>query len=289
VKAKDEAVKTIFDLEIYPDENHGRKGQPIVDKKVEAVSAIYVHYERRLLADLRGLLEQPQSQMAKAWTQFEENRARLGDLVALLADLGGDDVYSRKLERLTDAQRALLLYRAGRIDRAYARKGKLHPWEQRLLERLRDVRVREYNDTLLGRRKAPKDGVWPTGSEREQVKITNAYRLKMGRSAIEIHPCLVESARGHSNEMTRLGYFEHDSPVPENKTPSMRAKNAGYPGGAAENISLGSETPLATHKSWYNSSGHHRNILDPGHVAMGSGLDGQHWTQNFGSVGLLKR
>ena len=62
-----------------------------------------------------------------------------------------------------------------------------------------------------------------------------------------------------------------------------------YPGAGGENISLGSATPMATHIAWYNSSGHHRNILGSGYAAMGSGKDGQHWTQNFGMAGTLER
>ncbi len=53
--------------------------------------------------------------------------------------------------------------------------------------------------------------------------------------------------------------------------------------------SLGSEAPKATHLAWYNSSGHHRNILGQEWASMGSGRDGKHWTQNFGPVGTLRR
>jgi uncharacterized protein YkwD len=154
---------------------------------------------------------------------------------------------------------------------------------------MRDIRVETYNEKVWKDTAALEKGKRPTSEERQQVKITNNYRIMMGRPALEIHPCLIESARGHSNEMTVLGYFAHESPVEKNREPSDRARNAGYEGGAAENISMGSTAPQATHDAWYNSSGHHRNILAEGHRAMGSGLDGQHWTQNFGSLALLSR
>ena len=111
----------------------------------------------------------------------------------------------------------------------------------------------------------------------------------MGRQALQIDPRLVDSARGHSADMTRLGFFDHTSPIADKKSPFMRMAKAGYPAAGGENISLGSVTPKATHDAWYNSSGHHRNILSPSWTAMGSGQDGNHWTQNFGGFATLER
>ena len=111
----------------------------------------------------------------------------------------------------------------------------------------------------------------------------------MGRPVLELDPRLIASARGHSADMTRLGFFAHASPVAGKRRPSDRMRAAGYPGMGGENISLGSVTPRATHVAWYNSSGHHRNILSPTYAAMGSGLDGNHWTQTFGGQGTLAR
>ena len=39
---------------------------------------------------------------------------------------------------------------------------------------------------------------------------------------------------------------------------------------------------MGAHKSWRGSSGHHRNLLNPSWVDMGTGRDGRNWTQNFG-------
>jgi uncharacterized protein YkwD len=158
-----------------------------------------------------------------------------------------------------------------------------------LLKRLRDQRVLDYNDGFK-KNPAVKQGKNPDGVEIEQVAITNEYRIMMGRAAIEIDSRLVDAARGHSEEMTRLGYFDHVSPVGANKTPFDRMKNAGYEGAGGENISLGSEAPKATHIAWYNSSGHHRNILGEQWFAMGAGRNGRHWTQDFGgAIPQLKR
>ncbi len=282
-----DALAAIFDLKIYPDENHGKVGQPIVDEKVEVVKKAYPAYDQLLTHDLARFNAIGDEQAKTFALALERGRTLLGEARTALGEMGVQGLKALP-EEPPAAHRALILYRAGRIEDAYALKDGLSPWETRLLERLRDVRVESYNDRLLKDPAPPAKGKRPNGEERKQVAITNQYRMLMGRDALEIHLCLVESARGHSNEMTQLGYFAHESPVERNRTPSDRARNAGYEGGAAENISMGSVSAQATHDAWYNSSGHHRNILG-NHRAMGSGLDGQHWTQNFGSAGELVR
>jgi uncharacterized protein YkwD len=119
--------------------------------------------------------------------------------------------------------------------------------------------------------------------ERRQVEITNEYRLMMGRRALVLDDRLVQTARGHSDEMSRLGYFSHFSPTASRKTPDMRARLSGYKGTAlSENIHAGSGTPEGAHYGWLHSSGHHRNILQKFWTEMGTGQVGRYWTQNFG-------
>ena len=48
--------------------------------------------------------------------------------------------------------------------------------------------------------------------------------------------------------------------------------NAGYDwSGCSENIYAGSGSPESAHQGWIHSSGHHRNILTPAWIEMGSG------------------
>ena len=117
---------------------------------------------------------------------------------------------------------------------------------------------------------------------REQLAITNDYRAMFGHRPLAIVPVICDAAQGHATEMTRLGYFSHFSPVPERRTPYDRMQLAGYPAGVSENIALCDSAAVA-HASWCRSSGHHRNLLDPGHREIGIGADGRHWVQNFGS------
>jgi uncharacterized protein YkwD len=87
--------------------------------------------------------------------------------------------------------------------------------------------------------------------------------------------------------MGRLGYFSHFSPIPERKTPDLRAKIEGYKGSAiSENIHRGRGTPEGAHDGWIHSSGHHRNLLRRFWTEMGTGRSGNIWTQNFGRTKL---
>lgn len=283
--AKDEAIKTIFDLKIYPDENHGRIGQPVVDEKVDAVRNAWQFLDPQVQRDLGRFLGTPEGEAKKLVALLDEARAVRALAVAYLES---------KSEKAADAEdvasvdECLLRYRAGDVDAALAMEPRLSKYEGELLRRVRCQRVLDFNDGFKTAK--VEKGKVPSAEEMEQVRITNDYRIMQGRLPLEIDPRLIESARGHSQEMTRLGYFEHESPVGANKTPFDRMKNAGYENGGGENISLGSEAPKATHLAWYNSSGHHRNILNDHWNAMGSGKDGRHWTQNFGGAeGALKK
>jgi hypothetical protein len=137
-----------------------------------------------------------------------------------------------------------------------------------------NVKVLKYNPGVKG----------PTEPERQQVLVTNEYRMMFGhRRALRIQPKLVASARGHSEDMAKLGFFDHFSPVEGKKSPEDRMKLAGYEmAGCSENIYAGSGSPEAAHSGWAHSSGHHRNLLTPAWVELGSGQSGGHWTQNFG-------
>ena len=126
-------------------------------------------------------------------------------------------------------------------------------------------------------------------AEAEQVRITNRYRMMMGRRAVAWNPQVQAAAAMHSEYMADTGDFGHfERGDPKRRTPGDRMNLCGYPAGASENCYAGSASPLSAHQGWLHSSGHHRNILGPGHREMASGVDGNYWTQNFGrSTGFL--
>ncbi|HEX5053218.1 MAG TPA: CAP domain-containing protein [Planctomycetota bacterium] len=139
-------------------------------------------------------------------------------------------------------------------------------------------RIEAYN-TIVGKKLG--------AAVREQLRITNDYRAMFRHRPLAIVASLCEAAQGHAEEMSKLGYFAHMSPTPGRTTPYDRMRLAGYKFGVSENIAL-SDSALASHNAWCQSSGHHRNLLDPNHHEVGIGADGRYWVQNFGS-GLVHR
>jgi uncharacterized protein YkwD len=120
--------------------------------------------------------------------------------------------------------------------------------------------------------------------ERDQIAITNEYRVMLGRRALAFDPRLQSAAQGHSDWMSKVGVLSHDEDDPTRRTVAQRLRLAGYgEGGAGENCSMGRPGAEDTHVGWMWSSGHHRNLLASGHAEMGSALSGAYWTQNFGA------
>ncbi|HET6201981.1 MAG TPA: CAP domain-containing protein [Planctomycetota bacterium] len=118
--------------------------------------------------------------------------------------------------------------------------------------------------------------------ERGVLDLTNEYRLLLGRRALAVNPKLSRSARGHSAEMADRGYFSHFSEAPGRRTPFDRMKLEGYEKGVSENIArVGGAEGAVT--AWRHSSGHHRNLLAPGHRELGVGAVSSLFTQNFGT------
>ena len=111
--------------------------------------------------------------------------------------------------------------------------------------------------------------------------------------AVRVDNRLVTSARDHSLDMARRGFFSHFAPPnPATGTgrtsPHERMGGAGYSGyGSSENIANGATAPARAHWMWIHSSGHHRNILS-GWSDLGSGQAGRLWTQNFGTGGAAR-
>ncbi|MDB5320284.1 MAG: Allergen V5/Tpx related [Phycisphaerales bacterium] len=120
----------------------------------------------------------------------------------------------------------------------------------------------------------------------EEIKdfnFVNVYREAIGLLPYEADPRLVQAARRHSKEMVEKNYFSHESPTASEKDFGMRSKNAGYAGGAGENIASGTGTGEATFWLWFDSPGHHKNFAG-GQNALGVGRWRDRWTQNFGGA-----
>ena len=138
--------------------------------------------------------------------------------------------------------------------------------------------IRAYNE-------AAKDE-WPVAVT-TLLRITNDYREMFGHRPLAAVASACEGSQGHADEMSRLGYFAHMSPTPGRKTPTDRMRLAGYMFGVSENIAM-TGGAMSSHVAWCHSSGHHRNLLSPGHREIGIGANGRYWVQNFGSGDVHK-
>ncbi len=118
--------------------------------------------------------------------------------------------------------------------------------------------------------------------ELENIVAVNAYREALGLLPLEIDVRLVKAARGHSQEMARLGYFAHDSPTPGRTSFVDRMRLEGYLAGGGENILQGAKTGEQAFWIWFESPGHHRNMTTADFQSIGVGQHGELWTQNFG-------
>ena len=87
--------------------------------------------------------------------------------------------------------------------------------------------------------------------EQNIISYTNTERARYGLPALEVDPGLMQSARQHATWMTLNQSMVH----------------SGYP--VAENIAMGQPDSLEVVRCWMNSSGHGRNILNPGHGRIG--------------------
>lgn len=137
----------------------------------------------------------------------------------------------------------------------------------------RNLKVLAYNSTAKTSARS---------HEVDQIRITNDYRMMMGRSALAIHDLLCKSAWGHADWMSRGGPFGHfNTDDPALRTPGDRIKAQGYVGsGSGENCAR-TGSAMDAHLGWFGSSGHHRNILYESHTELGVGGVGPFWVQNF--------
>ena len=111
--------------------------------------------------------------------------------------------------------------------------------------------------------------------ENEILRLSNLERAKFGLAPLEMQPQLAQAARGHSEEMLRMGYFDHESPTPGRQQPWDRVELTGFrPRSVGENLYSmeGSPIPLtaaAAVRAWMDSPGHRANLLNPVYTRMG--------------------
>ncbi len=244
-RLRQEALATIRDTSVYPEANHGAAGQPIVDQKVNAL--------REAWAATPQSLSDPA--IVKAFEVLDVTEPWLDEL-EVEPKKRGDETAASMRQKLADA--------------ATCKGLALTEDERKRIEM--DRRVREWNDAQAS---VPEDC-------REQVRILNDYRDMLGLHALAIDVRLYQAALKHSTYMEQTGNFDHNTSVPGRRTPGERCKAEGYDAGVGENIAFGYPSAESVHLGWYNSSGHHRNMVLGTYYQIGVGRSGTYWTQNFG-------
>lgn len=125
---------------------------------------------------------------------------------------------------------------------------------------------------------------WADARQKEFARILNERRAVLGLQPLRLNENLSTACRKHSEEMERLGYFSHESPVAENKTFGMRARNAGFEGATGECIYRGDSNPASAERAWWYSCGHRLINYASGPDTLGIGIRNSHWTLNTGSA-----
>ena len=125
----------------------------------------------------------------------------------------------------------------------------------------------------------------------EIVRLSNIEREKNGVETLAVDRDLEQAATGHSEEMAKMNYFSHTSPVPGRQTPGERIGLTGInPRATGENIAKFGAYPLDTLAQnavigWMNSPPHRKNLLSPTftHIGVGVARSGKTYylTQNF--------
>jgi uncharacterized protein YkwD len=107
-------------------------------------------------------------------------------------------------------------------------------------------------------------------AEREMLQLLNDERTSRGLPALVLDPRLVPIARQHSEEMFRLKYFGHQSPVSGSPFDRLAAAKLTY-SRAGENLAYAHSVAVA-HRGLMDSQGHRENILRPEFTLVGIGV-----------------
>ena len=123
------------------------------------------------------------------------------------------------------------------------------------------------------------------GFEQQLFDLTNAARVRHGRSILQWDDAISETARKHSVDMAINDYFSHDnlqglSPFDRMKEDDIKFRRAG------ENLAYGQSSSIFAHEGLMNSKGHRDNILikEYSHLGIGVAFNEKsqpYYTENF--------
>jgi uncharacterized protein YkwD len=106
----------------------------------------------------------------------------------------------------------------------------------------------------------------------EVVDLTNVERTDRGRSPLRANARLMRAAQMHAEQMARAGQLAHDLPNAAYPRTEDRLAAAQYRWGMyGENVAQGQSNAAQALRSWMDSPGHRKNILNPGYTELGTG------------------
>jgi uncharacterized protein YkwD len=124
----------------------------------------------------------------------------------------------------------------------------------------------------------------PAGGDRRLIEqmtgIVNDHRRAAGCPALVWMQTVANAAQGHSDDMARRDYFNHESPEGLGPAERLRAHGVGFRA-MGENIALHPGGPREVLAQWVGSPGHRRNLDQCAYTHHGIGLRNGLWTHLF--------
>ena len=143
--------------------------------------------------------------------------------------------------------------------------------------------IRKEIESLVSARLDNNASAWASVSQKDFANYLNEFRSLFALTPLRLEEKLSDAAVGHSRDMASMGFFAHQSPIPEKKSPGDRAELAGFKHRwSGENIFMGSSSPVAAYDAWFGSDGHRFIMFANGPNLIGIGPHGRHWTMMTG-------
>ena len=124
----------------------------------------------------------------------------------------------------------------------------------------------------------------PAGGDRRLIEqmagLANEHRRAAGCPALVWMQTVANAAQGHSDDMARRDYFNHESPEGQGPGDRLRAHGVGFRA-MGENIALHPGAPREVLAQWLSSPGHRRNLEQCTYTHHGIGLRNGLWTHLF--------
>lgn len=116
------------------------------------------------------------------------------------------------------------------------------------------------------------------------LTLVNAERQRAGVAPLRLNNNLATAAQRHAQDMAATRTLSHQGSDGSTLRSRIDGTNYGWMA-IGENVAMGQTSPEAVMRSWMNSAGHRRNILNPNFQELGVGYaEGggrPYWVQVF--------